>query len=321
MRVASLKSVLLALLLLSLPAIAQVRLITPVKEAPNTPKDAPILPLAFSGWQKAPGSPKGTNAAKPDPALTALLKETGNTAYERATYSRQGRNLEVKAFRFADATGALAAYSAMQNGPLAAEKFCPYAGSSGNRALMACTDLVVDVTFDKVTPMTPAEMRSLASLLPIATGHAALPANVPRYLPPDGLSAVAIALGPVGLASIPTDIPADAIDFSKGAEVAVGTYAEGDGEPARMTVVKYPTPAIAAERLSHIKQVKVIAVPDAPPLAIVTKRLGPMVISVIGYIPEPAARALAEQVPYDVEITPNEPVYNPKDNIGNLVVN
>ncbi|MEO5935597.1 MAG: hypothetical protein ABIP81_00125, partial [Terriglobales bacterium] len=41
----------------------------------------------------------------------------------------------------------------------------------------------------------------------------------------------------------------------------------------------------------------------------------------IGYIPEPAARALAEQVPYDVEITPNEPVYNPKDNIGNLVVN
>ena len=317
----------------ALPSVGQVQLVAPVKELParelparaaptsDKPGDGSLLPPAFSGWRKSPNPKKGTVPSTASPTHAALLIETGMVAYERASYTREGRKLDIQAFRFADATGALAAYSAMKNGPLATEKFCAYAGSSGNRALMNCTDLVVDVTVDKVTPMTPAEMRSLGSLLPVATGNAALPANVPLYLPKDGLSSVAIALGPVGLASIGTDIPADAIDFSKGAEVAVGTYAEGDSEPARMTLVKYPTPAIATERLTAISQVKIAAVADSPTPAIVTKRLGPMVISVIGYIPEPAARALAEQVPYDVEITENEPVYNPKENIGNLVVN
>ncbi len=321
------KSVYLIALVVSLfvmSAAAQVALVTPVKELPPASNDGSLLPSAFLGWQRAPGERRGTDPAQADPAQAALLKETGMVSFERASYTRQGRRLDVKAFRFADATGSFAAYSALQNGPLAPEKFCEHAGSSGNRALMACTNLVVEVTYEKVTPMAPAELRSLAAQLPQATGIAALSPSALVYVPKEGVSAVRFALGPAGLTHTGSPLPAEVIDFSKGAEVVVGDLLIEDAT-ALITIVRYPTFALATERQQAFeawaKTRPAAAIPAQPTETFYTRRVGPLVAVVSGNIAPPAARAFTEQIPYDVEITPNEPIYNPKDNIGNLVVN
>jgi hypothetical protein len=323
--------ILFCCLALTLNAAAQVALVKPVKELPA---DGSLLPSAFSGWQKAADSRRGADAAQADPAHAALFKETGLVGFEHASYTRQGRRLDVKAFRFHDATGAFAAYSALQAGPLAAERFCEHAGSSGKRALMACTNLVVDVTYEKVTPMTPAELRALAAQLPLATGPAALAPSALAYMPKEGIAEVRFALGPAGLKHTGTPLPPEVIDFGKSAEVVVGDLAGDDGgdSAALLTIVRYPTFALATERQQAFeawaKARPVPATPAQPAAAapapqpiFFTRRIGPLVAVVSGNIGLPEARAFAERIPYDVEITQNEPVYNPKDNIGNLVVN
>lgn len=306
-------------LLLVIAASGQVALVPP-----PPPPDGSILPAAFSGWQKAPGAVIGTDPAKAAPAKASLLKEAGLISFEHASYIRQGRKITLQAFRFSDATGAFAAYSALKEGPFAVERFCDRAGSSGNRVLMACTNLVVDVTYDKVTAMAPAEMRSLVAQLPLATGNAALPASAPMYLPKDAVSDVRFALGPAGLPHTQTPLPADLIDFSKGAEVAVSHFDSPDGA-AVITLVKYPTFALATDRQKafdtfiHSRPKPAV---NAPPLdTFYTRRVGPIVAVISGSISATDARSMAEKIPYDVEVTRNEPTGTQKDNIGNLVVN
>lgn len=311
-------------------ATAQVPLVNPVKEIPA---DGPLLPAAFSGWKKSEGSTRGANPVQANPANAALLQETGLITFERATYTRQGRRVDVQAFRFADATGAFAAYSALQAGPLAPEKFCEHAGSSGNRALMACTNLVLDVTYEKVTPMTPAELRSLAAQLPLAKGNQALPPSALVYVPKQGVTDVRFALGPAGLKHTRTPLPPDVIDFSKSAEVVVGDLSVEDGAEgtALLTILRYPTFALATERQQAIEtwaKARPAIPPTTTPSAsttvantFYTRRVGPLVAVVSGNIALQEARAFTEQIPYDVEITQSEPVYDPKENIGNLVVN
>lgn len=286
--------------------------------------DGSLLPTAFSGWQKAKGAVLGTDAAKADASRSPLLRETGLQSFEHATYSRQGRALRIQAYRLADATSALAAYSALREGPMATEKFCEHAGSSRTRVLLACADLVVQVDYDKVTAMTPSEMRSLVSQLPKSTGNAALPANAPLYLPKDWDGDLRFALGPVGLARIDSPVSADIIDFSKGAEVVVSHFDSLEG-PAVLTIVKYPTFAIAAERqraMEEFSRSRPKPAPDASQLdTFYTRRVGPIVAVVTGSISAPDASTIAEKIPYDVEVTRNEMVGTQKDNVGNLIVN
>ncbi|HUR36373.1 MAG TPA: DUF6599 family protein [Terriglobales bacterium] len=322
---AALRIALLALPLLAPQANAQVTLVTPVKELPA---DGSLLPKAFSGWQKQPGMQIGTDPAKAGGTRAALLTESGMASFERSSYARQGRVLKVQVYRFNDATGAAAAFSSLRDDAMAPEKFCPLARSNGNHILLACTNLVLDLQYDKVTGMTPAEIRSLISQLPVATGTAALPPNAPLHLPQTGLSDVRFALGPAGLAQTGSPLPAEVIDFSKSPEVVVGTYSNDTGATL-VTIVKYPTFALATERQKafdswHQSQVPTSAAgAKSPPSSgtFYTRRLGPLVAVVTGVASEAEARTLAEQVPYDVEVTQSEPVYTPKDNIGNLVVN
>jgi len=293
--------------------------------APPAPAaDGSLLPTAFTGWEKANDSLRTADATQVDPQNAALLRETGVVAAERARYTRQDRKLEIRAYRFPDATSAFAAYSGMKGTePFAVEKFCAHSGSAGNRILMNCTDLVLDVRYDKITAMTPAEMRSLTRQLSVATGTGALAPTAPLHMPRPGISNIRFALGPAGLPHTGTPLPAELVDFSKGAELVTGTidYAEG---PALITLIKYPTFALATDRQKAFDEwAKSRPAPaaGAPPSTFYTKRIGPIVAVVTGGIAEAEARTLAERIPYDVTLSQNEPVYTAKDNIGNLVVN
>jgi len=82
-----------------------------------------------------------------------------------------------------------------------------------------------------------------------------------------------------------------------------------------MTVISYPTPQIAAERLKAFQSAGLAGGP------FFFKRSGPFVAAVSGNIPQSEAQSLLASVNYDADVTWNQPSKpNPKDNIGNLIV-
>src|SRR5581483_7999653 len=68
-----------------------------------------VLPKVFAGWQLGSDS-ISTDPAKADPVYTDLLKEDGFNLVETADYSKPDRKLGIKVARFANATGAYAAF-------------------------------------------------------------------------------------------------------------------------------------------------------------------------------------------------------------------
>src|SRR6202035_6198058 len=103
-------------------------------------------------------------------------------------------------------------------------------------------------------------------------------------------------LGPVGLEKISSPLSAQLVDFSVGAEVALGTYQTEDGS-ATLMLISYPTPQIAAERLRQIDAARQPNAQQGTPAiqnagAIFDKRTGPMVVLAAGTISQSEARAL-----------------------------
>jgi hypothetical protein len=131
-------------------------------------------------------------------------------------------------------------------------------------------------------------------------------------------------VGPAGLSHTEAPLSAEVVDFKKGAEVAVSHFDSLDG-PAVLTLIKYPTFALATERQKAIEEFgRSRATPPtqgAQTETFYTRRIGPIVAVVSGTISAAQARTVAEKIPYDVEVTRNEAVGTQKDNIGNLVVN
>ena len=81
------------------------------KTAEKTPALPPLLPNDFAGWQLAAPATTSTTPEAADGANADLLKEDGFAQFASATYTRNGDKLSVRAIRFADASGAYAAYT------------------------------------------------------------------------------------------------------------------------------------------------------------------------------------------------------------------
>lgn len=286
-------------------------------------KAAPLLPDAFSGWQvQQPHA--GADPSEADPANSALLKEYGFTDFESATYTRPDRKLTVKAARFNDASGAYGVFTFYKSGDMQTEKIGDQGASENNHVLFYRGNILVDAVFDRVTAMSAAELRELSKALPVAKAEASRPPTLPLYLPKQSYisHSARYILGPVGLEAVGAPVSAALVDFQKGAEVVLGKYSTGEGV-ATLTILSYPTPAIAGERLRAIAAANGIALNDSSPATDSRiKRTGPMVVMVTGDISPKEAKALLASVNYEADITWNEATSQSKrDNIGNLIVN
>jgi len=261
------------------------------------------LPASFSGWRLESKSVKTTpDPAVADPTDAAILKEYGFTDLETGTYTRGGRTMQIKAARFNDATGAFGAFTYYVQPQMQVEKIGDSGVSSNSRILFFKGNVLMDVSVEHLSAMSGADLRALAEALPrpkneigkLPTLTANLPAqslerNTSRYI-----------IGPEALARLGVPLTAQLIDFSKSPEVAMGKYRTSQGE-ATVTLVSYPTPQIARERMDAMQSATLSGGP------FYFRRSGPYVVAVNGNIPGDEAQSLLASVNYDADVTLLQP--------------
>jgi hypothetical protein len=275
-----------------------------------------ILPPSFSGWESK-------DKATPKLADAKVLSEYGLTHAELREYSRGDRKISLKAMRFEDATGAYGAFTFYRHPEMVKEKLCSEAASARTHVVFFCTNVVVDAELDKITAMTMAELRDLVKALPQLQGPAAQPPSLPLYLPEKARnSTVKFAVGAQGYANAGGTLPAELLDFSRSPEVLITKVPAIDGS-ATVTLLHYPTPAIATQQLKRLDEWgKTHAQAVAPNVrdTVLVRRSGPLVAVVTGDIAVAEASDLLSKINYEADVNWTEPTYqHPKDNIGGLV--
>lgn len=294
--------------LASLPQPAQ-----PIVKASN------LLPNTFAGWV-IEGTPQiNKDPAVADPSNAALLKEYGFTDLESATYRRDdGRTLKIKAARFDDASGAYGAFTFYKTPEMLTQNIGDQGFSLNNRVLFFRGDTLVDASFERLSMMSAAELRELASDLPRAGGTSANLPTLPNYLPKRGLntSTSNYIVGPIGLQQVHAPVPAELVDFSKGAEVVSAEYTI-NATPSTLMLIGYPTPQIAAAQLDAIDKAK-----QSHQLSgdITTRRTGPIVAVLASATTEQNAKAFLDQVNYDADITWNQDTGSSQRAVGHMML-
>jgi hypothetical protein len=289
-----------------------------------------VLPAQFAGWNAKESPAVNVDPAAADETNAPVLREYSFQRLEKATYSRQdGRKLSVKAAVFADASGAYGAFTYYKTAVMQDESIGAQAASLRNRVLFYQGNVLVDAVFDRLTPMSAAELRELAGVLPIPAGNARNLPPLPNYIPKqvDAKQAKYI-LGPVGLDRAGSPIPASLVDFKSGAEVVIARQPAKLGE-ATLMLIEYPTPQLAAEKFRELEAAhQPTAQPEAgkPSLLDVApffdKRTGPILVIAAGPLGMSEARALLGSVNYEADVTWNENTYvSKKDNLANLLFN
>jgi hypothetical protein len=274
----------------------------------------PLLPDSFAGWVATDPLKKITDPAEADPANTAALKEYDFTDGVLASYKRGDETLSLHALRFHDASGAFGAYSFYRQNGWAKEDIGAGATSNHNRVLFWLGNTVVDATFSHIGPMSGAELRELASHLPVPDGTAAMAPPILADLPHGSLDGQTThyAVGPSGYVGAGGVLPPEIVGFDRGAEAVTANYSLRSG-PATLTIIDYPTPQLAAAQEGRIgaylkagsqaQSAWPKALIDSDQASLEAHRSGPLVAIVSGdAIPEESHKLLA-MVHYESDVT------------------
>jgi len=292
---------------------------------------APLLPKQFGGWQMAGSVQTSKDPAQADPVNSALLKEYGFTDLAAATYTRDdGRKVRLKAARFGDTSGAYGAFTFYKMPQMQTAQIGDQGAALNERVLFYRGNILVDADFGKWTAMSAAELRELASVLPLPAGSTRNLPGLPAYLPTQSYvkNSAKYVVGAVGLEKINAPLPAPLVDFAASPEVVLGNYSSGGGQ-ATLMLISYPTPQIAAE---HLRRINAAIQPGTQSRAdgafpadagrVLTKRTGPIVVVASGPLSASEATSLVASVNYDADVTWNENTsFSKKDNLANLLVN
>jgi hypothetical protein len=314
-----------------LPSIAVLHALLVCAAAWAAEAPVPVLPSQFAGWQMKDSVIKSADPSAADATNAPVLQEYGFQRVESATYTRNdGRKLAIKAAVFADASGAYGAFTYYKTPVMLNEKIGGQASSLNNRVLFYQGNILVDAVFDKLSVMSAAELRELASVLPSPAGNARNLPTLPTYLPKDSYqkNTAKYILGPVTLDRVGSPLPTPMVDFKSGAEVVIGRYQAKAGDSTLM-LIEYPTPQIAAEKLRQIdaSHQPVAQQPAGSPSIVdvapfFDKRTGPIIVIAAGPLALSEANSLLGAVSYEADVTWNENTYvSKKDNLANLLFN
>jgi len=278
----------------------------------NAPR--PLLPQIFAGWQIAGTPQNSTDPQVADSGDMAVLQEYGFTRYEAATYIRDSDTLAVKAMEFGDATGAYGAFTFYRRPNMALEQIGQGAAFDGTRVLFWNGTVLVDAKLNRITPMSASELRDLVTELPRPTGNQGLLPTLPDYLPSSHLetNTIQYAIGPQAYRLSGGVLPPELVDFNRSAEVVTAQYNTLNGR-GTLTVINYPTPEIATDRLKAIQAyfahrggnglAWTSACANSNPPALQSRRSGPLVAVTSGSFSADAAQQLLQRVHYEVNLT------------------
>jgi hypothetical protein len=279
---------------------------------------APLLPESFAGFELQGKLDKTTAPGAADPGNAQVLVEDGFRDFASGSYKNNINTVTIRAMRFADASGAYAAYTFYRIPGMAPEDIGKGGAANGDRVLFWNGATLVDAKFDHLTAMSAAALRNLAEKVPMVGGAAGVPPSLPGFLPRTDLEPThtRYSLGPEGYTRSGGVLPATLIDFSKSPEVLSGGFNLRSGE-GTLTVIEYPTPQIAAERERAIAAyLKAGSQPQLPftdeleksnTQALATRRSGLLVAITSGGFDAADAHKLLDKVNYEASVTWNNP--------------
>jgi hypothetical protein len=285
-----------------------------------TQSEAPaLLPQAFGGWQMQGTPHSSSDPAVADASNARVLQEYRFTDLASATYTRDdGRTLKIRAARFVDASGAFGAYTFYLRPDMNKEQIGDQGSSVGDRVLFYRGHVLVDAQFSKETPMSGAELRELAGMLPKAGGNAGNLPSFIQFFPTRNYVANTqkYVMGPLALNTISSPVSTDLVDFGASAEASLARYQTPSGE-ATLMLISYPTPQLAAEHLRRMDAAHQVANQNSSGISEVAgsgtffdKRTGPIVAIASGGISDSDAKALLGRVNYEANVTWNTPSEN-----------
>lgn len=278
---------------------------------------AQSLPMQFAKWTATgPSSRIGAPAVEQLAGNDAvILREDGLVDAERRSYEGEGRSLNVTLYRMRDTSGAYAAFTTLRSTDMTATDLAPYSAINRNRALFLIGQKLMDVA--AVEGATLGDLRVLVSDAGASADRSPYP-TLGSYLPAKGkipnsekyvlgLAGFQSAIGRTA-ANSPTG--GDWLGFGPGVEAALGRYRSASGESV-LLLVEYPTPQVAAEKLKQVE--KQFAKGDGEESAVVAKRKGSLLSMVLGAKNPASANELLDTIPYETQVTWNEPTYQFKE--------
>ncbi len=260
---------------------------------------AAILPDTIGEWMKGAASP----AAVPD---QKVWHEYGLEDSESAPYTSGSRKYNIAAYRFADATGAFAAFEQAKPADSRPVSVTGLGAEDANEEIVAVGNYLF--VFNGYKPK-PEELNHIVGAVPnYAQGR--IP-DLQKYLPAGAVSnSERYITGPDSLAQFVPSISPSTAAFHFNPEAELAKYG-APGKETSIVVFNYPTMEMARDRLAHFEQI---------PKAIV-KRTGPLVAVALNPVDADAAERLLSQVRYQAEVTVPEHVPTLKDNPANLFLN
>ena len=244
------------------------------------------------------------------PRCAAVMKEDGLRRWAVGSYAGGGWSAEIFALEFEDATDAFSAYTFYRT-------FMHGVRVSGAEARLrkAGNEMSMDSDGTLVWAGTAVmrikgqvsteELIALTAGLPKDAGRRGLAPLLPTDFPGNGLEpgSVRYAVGPAGYAAMGGILPAEILGWDKSAEVASASY-KGRGT---LTLLLYPTPQIAGDRLRAVQQAVNQAGSGAGGTAkygtVVMRRVGPLVGVTTGAWTEAQARAMLAELHLNEEIS------------------
>ncbi|MEG9437917.1 hypothetical protein JAO29_17355 [Edaphobacter sp. HDX4] len=267
---------------------------------------APLLPQQAGDWVRQDVS-AAPATVETDPKLDSVLKEDGLKRDEEAVYrvGNAGPTVRVTARQFVDATGAHAAYDYFKK-PGSAYRGIGVGDETslnGDRYLFRSGASVVVADGDKGARME-ALLNRIQVGLPKVSGPKGIAPTLPTLLPPKGLEhdSVKYAVGPVSYEATGGALPGSILGFEKAAEAVTAKYA-GRG---KLTMLLYPTPEIAGDRLRAVE--KEIHDEGKSAGTVVMRRAGNLLMLTTGEWGLAEAKALVQGIHPRVEVTWNKPM-------------
>ncbi|MDE1177995.1 MAG: hypothetical protein PW789_15555 [Edaphobacter sp.] len=211
---------------------------------------APLLPQQVGEWVRQADAPAPASDAKTD----TILNEDGLKREEHGVYrvGAAGPQIAVTARQFVDATGAHAAYSYYERpgSTYRGTGLGSETSASSEGYLFRSGASVVEASGGR-GPKIEGLLEGIETRLPKIGGPKGLAPVLPTYVPAKGLErdSVKYALGPVSYEATGGVLPGAILGFDKAGEAVTAKYA-GKGT---LTLLTYPTPQIAGDRLRAIE--------------------------------------------------------------------